>query len=346
MRVYDLKSVMQAPKTRSVIFLLLCMLPLWLATGRSALADPPSSGLTVSPYIEQLTLGQNQNQASYPVTLFNRGSSPVIVRISAVNFTSLNENGGILFLDSKQSQHDPFALSGNLTFAYPEVIVGPHQSQTVTVTVANANQLADGGHFASILFTAQGTNIASGNGVVINQASSSLLFLSSSGGGTQNITLTNVALNSWYSSLPTDVDAVFQNKGNTQSSPTGLVQILDSSNSVVAQGQINTGSSLILPESKRLFILSLKQTGGHLRPGFYRLKISYQHVGQQTVTVFEQRFFYFNQSLIIALVFVIAGLVLLIRYRTKLKVRFRRRRLKSHKKPLSGRKIVVTFEDD
>lgn len=294
------------------ILSVLCFCGICFASLTTAHAAPIATGITVSPAIEQISLSQNQSSATYATQITNNTTAQVVISISAEDFTALNQTGSISFYNSNQlSSNNPHGLLNYLSIAYPEVALQPGQSQTVPVTILNANKLAAGGHYAALLFKVSHLASAKGNRITINQVVSSLVFLSTYGQGTQSVTLTTPVTGSLLTTLPQVINAVFVNTGNTQTAPRGYLQILDSSSRIVSQGQINTDSSLILPQSKRLFGLNLIQTKRHLWPGVYLLKIYYRHDGQTTYSVYEQKFLFVNQSIIAVNIAVLLALALL-----------------------------------
>jgi hypothetical protein len=275
-------------------------------------ANPAVNGITVSPAIEQLTLEPNQNSTTFQTQVTNNTASPVVLQVSAEDFTALNQNGGLSFFNGGAiDTNNPHGLLDFLSIGLSEIALGPRQSQTVPITILNANQLAVGGHYAALMFKVEGTSNGKGNKIIINQAVSSLIFLSTYGQGSQTTVLTTPITGRLLTSFPQTINMVFSNTGNTQTTPRGYVQILDSSSHVVSQGQLNINSNLILPTSSRLFALNLTQLKKHLWPGIYRLKVYYQHDGQATYSVYQQKFLYVNGGLVVLAVVVVIALLVL-----------------------------------
>jgi len=289
---------------------------LLFGSSKAYAANPVVKGITVSPAIEQIILNPNQNTAGFTVQVTNNTPSQVVLNVSAEDFTTLDQNGGISFYNPTLiNTNNPHGLLNFLSIGLSELALTPGQSQTVPISILNANQLAVGGHYSAILFKAAGSTNAHGNKVIINQAVSTLVFLSTYGQGTQTAALTTPVIGSLFTSFPQTINAVFSNTGNTQTTPSGYLQILDSSSRVVSQGQININSSLILPNSKRLFPLPLTQIKKHLWPGVYTLRIYYRHGNQNSYSLYQHRFLYVNGVLVLIIVVVITAIVLLaVRY--------------------------------
>jgi hypothetical protein len=184
----------------------------------------------------------------------------------------------------------------------------------VPITVLNANQLAAGGHYAAIVYKVNGQTTKGSNNVSINQAVSSLVFLSTYGTGTQTTTLQSVISGSLLTNFPSSISLVIQNSGNTQTTPRGNIQIINSKGVVVSQDQINTISSLILPGSNRLFNFPVERTKTHIWPGYYTLKIYYRYDGQVGYNVYQKKFLYVGWPIIAGFVaIIILLLVFLVR---------------------------------
>jgi hypothetical protein len=271
-------------------------------------------GVTVSPAIEQINLTPNQTLASYDSQVTNNTNTPVELSIGAEDFTSLNLNGGVSFL-GKNNNSSSHGLASYLFITSPQFTLNPGQSQVVPIKVLNTNKLATGGHYAALTYKLQNSNNAKGNAVAIQQTVSSLLFVSTYGQGTQATDLTTPVIGSFFTSFPQNLNVVFGNSGNTQTTPRGIVQIMNSSSKVVAQAIINTNSGLILPQSKRLFNLNLMSLGSqHLWPGIYTLRITYNHDGQSTYRIYQQKFLFISLPiLLIAIGLILLGFILIAR---------------------------------
>jgi hypothetical protein len=281
------------------------------SVGQTSAASTQIKGITVSPAIEQLTLNPNQSTASFNEQVTNNTTSPVVLKINAEDFTYLNQNGGLDFYNSSTDTNS-HGLLDFLSIGLNQIALGPGQSQAVPISILNANKLAVGGHYAALLFKIQGVPVTRGNQVVINQEVSSLIFLSTYGQGTQTTNLSTPLIGSVALTMPQAISAVFTNNGNTQTTPSGYAQVLNSASQVISQGQINTGSGLILPGSKRLFTFNLIQTKKRVWPGVYTLKVYYHHDGQASYSVYQQKFLFVNGTIVTIVVVVIIALSLLL----------------------------------
>jgi hypothetical protein len=268
-------------------------------------ASSITNGITVSPAIQQISLAKNQVTANFNVEIINNTNSQQFVEASSQDFTYLNENGAVSFFNSTLNKNDTHGLVNFMNIGLPEIALAPHQSKVVPVTIFGANKLSDGGHYAAIVFKAYPLNTKKSNFAFI-QAVSSLVFLSTYGGGTQNLSLDTVIISSVDINLPEQITTVIGNSGNTQTAPSGYVQILNPQHKLVSQSQINVFQVLILPQSKRLLVVNLNHPHQFLWPGFYTVKIFYDHSGQTKYMVYQKRVFLITEPfLIVIIVFVI-----------------------------------------
>jgi hypothetical protein len=285
--------------------------------GAMRLVHPIPSGITVSPYNEQLMLTAGQQTASYNITVTNNYASPVLIELKVVDFTNINETGQLRFYTPQEDATNPYSLKNNVSFKYSNVVVGAYQSEQLPVTINNASQLAAGGHFGAILLQVDNTAGDTGNNVTINQASASLLFVSTEGQGTQNVQLATPLLGKVYTNLPTSLNAVFSDTGNTQTVPDGVVQLYGPKNHLLSQTQLNTNSDLVLPYSKRLYTIELNTPTGHLWPGRYTLKVTYGYGSTQKT--YSETFLYISTPVIVfSTIFIILLYIAIVNYKNYL----------------------------
>ncbi len=277
-------------------------------------AVTPPKGITVSPTEQQVQLTKNQSTLTFHNNVTNNTLKPIIIQVSALDFTSLNQTGSVSFIDSGQSDFNKHGLANFISIGVNQIALIPHQSQTVPITIYNADQLSPGGHYGAIIYKVIGSNQKGVNNVSISQAVSSLIFLTTSGGGSQTLGIQSLAFDSSFATFPSSVNVVLQNTGNTQTIPRGNLQILNSQNKVVSQSQINTTSNLILPGSSRLFNFPINSIKSHFWPGHYTLKFFYRHDGMVGYFVYQKKFLYIGWPIItLTTVLLIIMLVLILR---------------------------------
>ena len=67
--------------------------------------------LSVSPLFTDITLGASESSQEFFLTVANTTADPVVLRLSLVDFGSLNESGGIAFLGKDASGTNRYALA-------------------------------------------------------------------------------------------------------------------------------------------------------------------------------------------------------------------------------------------
>ena len=265
-------------------------------------ASSVTNGITVSPAIEQVVINKGQNTANFNEEIINNTNSPQLINVSSQDFTYLNESGAVSFYDSSTiNPNNIHGLTNYIKIGFPEIALAIHQSKIIPITIVNANLLSDGGHYAAIVFKAYPSSGKKTNFSLV-QAVSSLVFLSTNGGGTQNVSLVDALLGSIYIKLPQQLSLILENSGNTQTTPSGFIQVLDSSGKLVSQSQINVYSGLILPDSKRLIATNINPTNKFLWPGFYTVKIFYSHQGLSSYKVFQKRIFVITEPFLLFII--------------------------------------------
>jgi hypothetical protein len=263
-------------------------------------------GLSVSPAIEQLVVNSGQQTVSFNCLITNNTNSTLDLALSAQDFTALNNISGSINFLPNSAPNSTYGLADWIRFNNDTIQLGPHISQLVPVTIINTENLAPGGHYAAIKFTASASlSSSSENRVSANEVISTLVFLTSSGHVVQSVQMSPLQ-QSWLTlQMPTSAHLVFKNIGNTQTAPQGLVTIDGPFHTAVARGLINVGSGLVLPATARLYNVPLTSEHAFTYPGIYTLKVSYQAAGSQTVMTVTKHFLYINEPLFIAVVAVI-----------------------------------------
>ena len=90
---------------------------------------------------------------TFNIGIANNTPNSVVVGLSALDFTSLNQSGGIRFLTTtQQKESNLHYLASSLSFVLPQLALAPSQNIVTPVTINNANQLSPGGHYAAVIF--------------------------------------------------------------------------------------------------------------------------------------------------------------------------------------------------
>jgi hypothetical protein len=242
-----------------------------------ALNTVSPSGITVSPAIENLTVVPNQDSASFSSEVTNNTSQPVNIMLSTNDFTSLGQNGGISFYTGNyNSKANPHGLAYWLSSNIGQFGLNPGKSHSVITTINNIDLMARGGHYGALIYNIGAINsTGGGNQINNNPVVSTLIFLSTSGQGTQTLHLSQPLVSTLYVHPPQSIQFVLTDVGNTQTTPRGYITEVDG-NKEISRGIINTGSGLVLPGSARLFSVDLRSEASDFWGGIYRLTIFYR----------------------------------------------------------------------
>jgi hypothetical protein len=302
------------------IFTSLQLLIISVAVGLVSATGIPSGvhGITVSPALQQISIPRGQPSYTFNTGLANNTSQTVVVQLSARDFTGLNESGAISFLTPQKSNSNVHSLAQNITFELSQFVLTPYQTTTVPITIVNANELSNGGHYAAIIYKVTSAPVHGiSNPVSVNEAVSSLVFVTTIGTGTQSLALQYASIGDISLTFPNTVNLVLTDKGNTQTVPTGVVQITNANNAIVSQTEINTTSNLILPQFSREFKISLTSYKFNPPTGYYTFKFYYKTPAQMGYSLYEKKFIFISRQAVILAVVILVLLIVLIAQRVK-----------------------------
>ncbi|MBP5993646.1 MAG: hypothetical protein KA731_01935 [Candidatus Moranbacteria bacterium] len=242
--------------------------------------------LSVSPLFTDVALQASEQSQEFFLTVANTTAEPVVLRLSLVDFGSLNESGGIAFLGKDASGTNRYALASWITPEKDVVTLLPDTEEKLKFTIENRESLSPGGHYGAVLFAIEpegGDAVIQDPVVSVNSTFSSLVFAKKEGGILREFTLKewSVESASLLSGLPSKTALRFQNSGNVDLTPRGRIILTDPLDRLVAQGIINEDSSRMFPESFRIYHSKLSSLIPGLIPGFYTLSAEYRFDGQE-----------------------------------------------------------------
>lgn len=299
-----------------VVIISLCLLSISVNVPLVA-ADRPASGISLRPSIETLTAAPGETSKSYTITLENDTAQAVTLIPSAVDFTAAGVNGGISLSRKPDSQH---GLAAVTQFEPAAVSIPARGTSSVQVTLQGVDTLAPGGHFAFLRFSQRpqpGSSM-----VDLSPSLGSYVFLQTAGRSQYVLHLHASLPHLAFTELPSVVNLLANNTGNTQVSPHGTLTVTDGRQHRVGQATINTDSVLVLPGSTRLLEQPVQSVGLAWLPGRYTYTVRYRSQETQSDSVETQHVLYIGLPgmLAVLLVLVIAIVVtrrLLRRLRTR-----------------------------
>ncbi len=277
----------------SLVLFVMLAIPAAGSSVVAAAARKGPGGITLSPALSEIVLTPGQTEASFDFTVRNNTNKPYEFALSIVDFGSLDESGGVLFVGRADKTIEyKYGLSNWATFQQDRIVVEPRGTAKIPVTITNRESLSPGGHYGAVLVTP--TESGEDTKVQINQVASSLIFLKKQGGERYGLGLHSYSLKRRFAEVPGQADLRFQNTGNVHAVPRGVITLTDPLGRVVKKGYINAQSAMVLPESFRQMRVPLESLVSSFIPGTYRATISYRYDGEEVAQTKEFSFFYIN----------------------------------------------------
>lgn len=286
------------------------------AAGQPAPATKPT-GVSVAPVLEQLSLVSGQDQADFTVKVTNNTTYPVQIKLGFADFKTLNETGGIAFLgENATSLEQSHGLAKWVRLQTEQLGLDAGASAQATIHLYNLLSLAPGGHYGAVTYQLLKAGPGgSGNRVSINQVLTSLVFVTTAGGGTQYLSMPPPQVTGVQYAIPSSLNLFFKDDGNTQTTPRGSVTIDGGeATSPIATGSINPDSALVLPGSIRLLPTPLVTLGRPWWPHEYHVRIRYRPDNSARFLTYDAAFLYLNPWLFVVLALLLAAAWYVVRW--------------------------------
>lgn len=271
-----------------VLFFSLILFP----RSNPARAQEKQPGFLVSPYFQEINIQKDQASSPFSIDVKNNTGNPAVFRVSVLDFGALDESGGVAFLGSADNLK--YSLASWVSLPNDTLVLKPGETQTVKGAVENRESLSPGGHYGAIFFKIEddGNGMSANNDpVAFNPSFASLLFARKVGGETYGLSLNNADFAKGPLTLPSRIKLRFQNAGNVHVIPRGIVEISDPLGRQVAKSIINNESSIILPETFRVFPGTFRQIAPSFIPGRYTLIVNYRYDGKDDFIAERINFF-------------------------------------------------------
>jgi len=299
----------------------------WLAALAGAGAADVPKGFTISPAYQMVNVPAT-GDADFSIGLTNHTSKDQNFRLSAQDFGSLDDTGGVAFLGAPASELEhKYGLASWLVLGKDALFVPAGASVQVPVSVENRQSLAPGGHYGAVLVTAVddfGQPIQDPR-VGLKQVLTSLVLAVKEGGLVRQLRMTGQDTDAGWGRLPKEVQQHFANDGNVHLVPRGVTEVKDAFGWTVERGALNEASAVILPESYRRYKTPLTAINKALWPGRYRVVTTYRYDGTDQTKVFATTFWYAGALVVWALGILVlaaaAGLVWWLWFRPRRKRR-------------------------
>jgi hypothetical protein len=270
-------------------------------------AQQTPSGITLSPAVVQASIGSTESEHELKFQITNNKPNAQTINISAADFNTLNESGGLVFVGTNPTElQKKYGLTTWITLPQTSVTLEPKQSSTITAIISNQASLAPGGHYGAIMLALDNKDQSNAqNKVAVHPIATSLLFVNKVGGDTHKLRLTNANISHNIFKLPSQITLRFYNDGNTHLVPRGTVDVTDPHGKLVAKGIINENSNLLLPETYRLYSVPLKKVGSSYVPGKYKITTNFRFDGYDQFRSYQASQFILAPMLLLLVMLVV-----------------------------------------
>lgn len=295
------------------VWISLLLLVLFCTASAGFAQSNTPKGISISPTLQEITINGDEQFKPVELTVGNNTDAAQTFVISATDFGTLGDGGGVAFEGQKDLVlKDQHRLAAWIDIPQKEVLVPANASAKVQFAIRNDERLVPGGHYGAIIL--RPVAAAGQNGrprVEVSQAASSLLFVRKVGGETEGLTASGLQTQAHWWKLPESSILTFQNTGNVHVTPRGTVALVAPNGVVIAEGILNSQSSLILPDAKRTITTPLEKRSRAWMPGFYTLSVQYRPQNSETTATMSVKYFYIGTiavlGIIIVLLVIIAG---------------------------------------
>lgn len=249
------------------------------------------TGFSISPPFQEVLINSNDSQKTSEIEIKNNTNSLAVFNISAVDFGSLDNSGGVIFLGSSESGERKYGLASWIQLEKNQLILEPNSSQKIKVTISNKESLSPGGHYGAVLITLN-SNLEQGNNVGLKQSYASLFFVKKIDGAINSLKLNKIDFSHNIFWIKKQIKLNFLNDGNVHLVPRGKIIITDSFGRTVFKQSINIDSSIIIPESFRDYFVNVERISPLIWPGKYRLSVDFNFDGQNDIKNQSINFFF------------------------------------------------------
>ncbi len=265
------------------------------------ITDANASGsLSVTPQIQTIDLKSDPATAN----LIYKNTTPVTIQLdfAVVDFKNVDEIGTPQFINPNPANNYKYGLSSWLTLSSNSIVLAAGEEKTLNVTIEK-EKLSQGGHYAAVLAEIKQTN--ENKKISLKGKFASLIFVrADSKYNLEDAKIASIFANKSLLSFPDTYYLRFQNTGNIDTTPHGLIEIKDMFGRRVARGIINENSLISLPETIRKYSTPITSTTNLLLPGNYSVKISIHYGDSNRKIEMTSTFFYLGLPAVIIIIFI------------------------------------------
>ena len=247
---------------------------------------------SLSPLFHEVTLGLNDTEKRVEVEVSNRTDRDAEFVLSAVDFGTLDESGGVAFLGGGGDFERRYGLASWMRLPTDRMILPAGATEVIPVVIENKESLSPGGHYGAVAFQMENSSgdTLESSLVSVRSSFASLFFVKKSGGEVMNLEYRGVLrMDRDAFGVPGKIFLRFQNAGNAHLVPRGIVTVRDIWGRVVRRSVLNEESGRILPESFRTYTVPLKNMAPAFLPGTYTISVEYRYDGSDDVVAAPEK---------------------------------------------------------
>jgi hypothetical protein len=291
----------------SIAALCLLVLP---GTVRAATYAPQKT-ITIAPFLQQVTISPEDGAKTFALQLTNNTAVTQNFQLSALDFGSLDETGGLVFAGTEAGDLVlKYGLAAWLRLSQTELTLTAGQKASVQATIVDDVSLSPGGHYGAIVASLQSDNSSASNQINVKQKISALVLATKVGGEKYDLRLEGTEYRKNWLRLPREVSLRFYNPGNVHVVPRGIVKLTTIGGKSISQGIINQESAFVLPETHRKLHVPLQSVArSGWWPAFYKLQVDYRYDGYDKFATKTATLHFINLPGILLVLAVLTGLV-------------------------------------
>lgn len=266
---------------------------------------------SLSPLFHEVVFEPGDTEKQVVVEISNRTNRDAEFFVSAVDFGTLDESGGVAFLGGSGDFERRYGLASWMRLPMERIVLPAGGAETIPIVIENKESLFPGGHYGAVAFQLESPSKdeSGASFVAVRSSFASLFFVKKTGGEVMKLEYRDIlSINRDTFSVPEKLFLRFQNAGNTHLVPRGIVVVRDTAGRVVRRGILNEDSGRILPESFRVYTVSLKKTAPAFLPGKYMISIEYRYDGSDEFVSAPQKIVFPTLLIILWSVAIVAGI--------------------------------------
>lgn len=241
----------------------------------------PKNTITVLPQLTQLDLSYDSAETKIYYT--NNASYPVELAFTVEDVRELEDRSPVGILDPKEAANYKYSLSSWVYLDKQNLILNPGEMKPITVNI-NKEKLSPGGHYGTVLAEIRQTD-ADKKAVKVKGVLAALLFVrASTGNEREEAKIAFFGTTTQGITIPEDFFFRFQNTGNVDLTPYGILEVKDRRGNTIAKGIVNEDSLITLPEAIRKYSVHAKPLQALILPGQYKAVLSL-HFGKSNKTI-------------------------------------------------------------